>query len=292
MPVELRQLEYFAAVARHRHFTRAAEDLYVTQSALSQQVSRLERELGVALLRRGPRGVDLTPAGAELLERAEAILAEAARARAAMDEHAGLARGVARLALTAVEAPALLEPLAAFHREHPGIQVALRQGSAAEALDLLRTGSVDLAAAGGAGDPGAGVEATALRAEPLHAIAEPGDPLCAGGPVSIGDLRGRRLILAERGAALRDAVMRACAGAGFSPVPSFEVGDPATVRSLVHAGLGASVVPSSWLAQPGAEVAAAPLAGVPPLPLALLGPAAGLPPAAGLLREHLRAALA
>ena len=65
--MEIRQLEYFAAVARHRHFTRAADELYVTQSALSQQVRRLEDELGIALLLRTSRGVELTPTGADLL---------------------------------------------------------------------------------------------------------------------------------------------------------------------------------------------------------------------------------
>ncbi|MDX6700529.1 MAG: hypothetical protein QOF26_755, partial [Baekduia sp.] len=80
--MDLRQLEYFAAVARHRHFRRAAESLYVTQSAVSQQVRRLEAELGLELLRRtgGQPPVELTPAGAELLERAEAILGDVARA--------------------------------------------------------------------------------------------------------------------------------------------------------------------------------------------------------------------
>ncbi len=79
--MDLRQLEYFAAVARHRHFTRAAEELYVTQPALSQQVRRLERELGLELLTRTSRR-RADPAGQELLARAESILAEVGRARA------------------------------------------------------------------------------------------------------------------------------------------------------------------------------------------------------------------
>ncbi len=73
--MELRQLEYLAAVVRHGHVTRAAEDLFLTQSALSQQVRRLEQELGLTLLHRTPRGVEPTPAGRELAQRAEAILA-------------------------------------------------------------------------------------------------------------------------------------------------------------------------------------------------------------------------
>ena len=84
--MELRQLEYFAAVARHRHFTRAAESLYVTQPALSQQVRRLEAELGLQLFRRTPKGVELTSAGEDLLVHAEKILAEVAQTRADMDQ--------------------------------------------------------------------------------------------------------------------------------------------------------------------------------------------------------------
>src|SRR3954452_22856977 len=132
--VELRQLEYFVAVARHRHFGRAAAAAYVTQPALSQQVRRLEGELGVALLRRTSRGVALTPAGEDLLVRAERILAEAAEARGEVDEHAGVMRGAVRVAATTADAPRLPEVLAAFHREHPAIRIALRQTSSTEVL--------------------------------------------------------------------------------------------------------------------------------------------------------------
>jgi len=145
--VDLRQLEYFAAVARHGHFTRAAEELYVTQSALSQQVRRLEAELGLQLLVRGSRGVELTPAGADLLDRAEAIVAELARARADMDAHAGAERGLVRVAAAAADARGLPEAVVGFHREHPGIRIALRHGSAREVEELVATGSADLAVA-------------------------------------------------------------------------------------------------------------------------------------------------
>ncbi|HEX3874861.1 MAG TPA: LysR family transcriptional regulator, partial [Solirubrobacteraceae bacterium] len=79
--MELRQLEYFVAVARHGQFTRAADALWVTQSALSQQIRRLEAELGVVLLRRTPRGAELTAAGEDLLVHAQAALAELALGR-------------------------------------------------------------------------------------------------------------------------------------------------------------------------------------------------------------------
>jgi DNA-binding transcriptional LysR family regulator len=283
--VELRQLEYFVAVARHRHFGRAAEAAYVTQPALSQQVRRLEAELGVALLRRTSRGVELTPAGADLLARAESILAEVTGARSAMDEHAGVVRGAVRVAATAADAVRLPEALAAFHREHPGVRIALRQASAAEALELVRSGAVDLAVLSLAGDPG-GLTVAPLAEEPLRLILEPGDPV-AGGSVRLGALSGRPFVLAEPGSALRATVMEACQAEGFSPVPLLEVGDPSAVRFLVGAGLGVALVPVSWLEVPGAEVG---IASVDPAPVhrVALVAAGELPPAGALLAARLR----
>src|SRR3954453_16645474 len=91
--MELRQLRYFAAVARHRHFTRASEELHVAQPGLSQQIRRLERELGVELLSRTTRQVALTQAGELMLPRAQRVLAEVDTARAEVDDLIGLARG-------------------------------------------------------------------------------------------------------------------------------------------------------------------------------------------------------
>src|SRR4051794_23527687 len=186
--MELRQLEYFAAVARHRHFRRAAEESYVTQSALSQQVRRLEEELGLLLLRRTPRGVELTPAGVELAERAASILASVADARSAMDGHAGVERGVARVAATAADAPRLPEALATFHRAHPGIQIALRHGSAAEAIELLRRGAVDIAITGLRAQherDGSALVATVIADEALRVIGAVDDPLLRGGELTV-----------------------------------------------------------------------------------------------------------
>jgi DNA-binding transcriptional LysR family regulator len=285
--VELRQLEYFVAVAQHRHFGRAAEAIYVTQPALSQQVRRLEAEVGVALLRRTSRGVELTPAGADLLARAETILAEAAAARAEMDEHAGALRGAVRLAATAADALRLPEVLAAFHRDHPGVRIALRQASAAEALELVRRGAVDLAVLSLADDP-AGLDVTCLAEEPLRLIVEPGDPL-AGAGVALGDLSGRPFVLAEPGSALRETVMAACQAEGFSPVPLLEVGDPGAVRFLVGAGLGVGLVPASWLEVPGPEVGVAFVEPAPVHRLCLVAGGGELPPAGALLAERLGA---
>lgn len=276
--MELRQLESFLVVARHGHITRAAQELFITQPALSQQLRRLEQELGVALLTRTPQGVELTPAGADLAARAEVILAEAGAARTAMDEHAGAQRGVARVAAAAADARGLAAALAAFHARHPQLRLVLRQGSAPEALALLGQGSVDVAITALAPPPG--TVATALNEEPL-VIAAPG----GSAPVTgVAALREHPLILAERGTALRRLVIDACQAEGFSPVPLLEASDPATVLTLVRAGLDVCVLPASWVAGEDGV-------GVTPTPLTLrtaLVTGGGEPsPAAALLHAHL-----
>ncbi|WP_050897313.1 LysR family transcriptional regulator, partial [Patulibacter medicamentivorans] len=255
--MELRQLQYFAAVARHRHVTRAAEALHVTQPALSQQIRRLERELGVALLHRMPKGVEPTAAGEELLARAERILAEVAGVRAEMDAHAGAVRGVVRVAAPAGEADDLPAALAAFGAEHPGIGLALRHAAAAEAVELLRHGTVDLAVVATTPDAAvpAGLASTVLRDEPLRLLVAAEDPLGAAERIALWDVRDRPFVLAQEGSALRELAMAACAEAGFGPVPRFAIGDPATVRHLVAAGLGVALVPRSWAGEGVAVVA-------------------------------------
>ncbi|WP_445148519.1 LysR family transcriptional regulator [Baekduia sp. Peel2402] len=293
--MDLRQLEYFAAVARHRHFRRAAESLYVTQSAVSQAVRRLEADLGIELLRRVPGAqppVEVTPAGEELLARAETILADVARARAAMDEHAGTLRGGVRAAATTGDALRLAPALARFGREHPGVRIALRLGSAADVLESVATGAVDVAVASlpeGAAVPD-GVEATELRAERLVLLVAPDDELAGAGGVKLWDVRDRPFVLAEPGTGLRASALRACTAEGFGPIPLFEVGEPTAVRLLVGASLGVALVPASWAQQAGPEVGVATVAGTAAThaPL-LLVRRDGLTPIARLLAEQVRA---
>ncbi len=290
--MELRQLEYFVAVARHGQFTRAADALWVTQSALSQQIRRLEAELGVVLLRRTPRGAELTPAGEDLLARAEVALAELARAREELDHHAGVTRGRVRVAATTIDTLRLPAALAAFHRAHPGLQVALRHAPSADVLALVLTGGVDIGVGGSPrGEMPAGLRVEELSEEEMSAMLPAGDPLAGGRAIGLADLSGRAFILPEPGSGLREAVIGACEKAGFSPVPLFEISDPATVRHLVHAGLGVSIVPASWLGAAGPDVAAAGLED--PVPVHRVNAftaSAGRSPAAELLVGALHAA--
>src|SRR3954469_9171862 len=142
--MELRQLRTFEAVARHGSFTRASEELMVAQPAVSQQVRRLQRELGVDLLRRTSRQVALTHPGTVLLAGARRVLAEAASVQAELDALSGLRAG--RVAVGAMPPmPRLDVPslIAGFHAEHPDIAVRLDEDTAASALAMLRRGELD-----------------------------------------------------------------------------------------------------------------------------------------------------
>ena len=272
--MELRQLRYLVAVARHGHITRAADDVHVTQSALSQQIKRLEAELGIALLVRTPAGVSLTPAGADLVRRAEVVLAEVAEAEAEVLAHRSIVRGLVRVAATAAAAPTVAVALAGFHRERPDVRLVMRQAAAAELPGLVARGTVDVAV----GDPrsadvaaGTGVVAAARDAEPL---------VLHGAVGGVEALRATPVVLPEEGSALRDTIIAACGDLGFGPLTLLEASDPATVLALVDQGLGCAVVPASW--RDGGE----PLPGLSHA-LVVLSAESGGTPASALLRERL-----
>lgn len=288
--MELRQLEYFAAVARHGHFGRAAQEVHVTQSALSQQIARLETELGLALLARTPKGAELTPAGVELHNHAEAILQRIAEARAAIDGHRGAVRGVARIGATAHDSTAVPPALVAFHRTHPQVQLSLRHGSPGQLTELLTARMVDVAVLGvhdhGPRLPSGAIVRT-ISEEPLRLVCASDDPLAGTADATIEVLRGVPVILPERGTALRELVVRSCQTAGFSPLPLFETSDRLTIRSLAAEGLGYSAVPESWLQSDGPVVGVASFADPAPRYHVALVHGEDLPPLGMLLVDEL-----
>lgn len=253
--MELRQLRYFVAVARQRHFTRAAAALGLAQPALSQQIRALEREVGVTLLDRGGRRVRPTPAGEALLIRAERILAEVASATAELAEFAGARRGrVIVGALPSLAEHQLPTLVAAFHTRHPGIELVLREERTANLLALLAGGEVDLAllhqppAALGAGalaDQSTVPTLEPLFTEELVAVVAPGHQLVGRATLPIAALRDEPCILTKSGSVVRDTILAACAAAGFAPRIAFESGGNATVRALAAAGLGIAILPRS-----------------------------------------------
>jgi DNA-binding transcriptional LysR family regulator len=282
--MELRQLRYLDAVARRGSFTRAAMDLHIAQSAVSQQVGRLERELGVELLRRTTRRVEVTEAGALVLIRARRALAEADGVRADLDALQGLVHGTLRLGGVPAVGPVHPAALIAdFARAHPGVAITVREDAAFTLLGELRDGGLDLVMA--LVDPGSldELEGVRLLDEELVLVAHPDHPLARAGRVRVERLAGEALVTHGAGSALRDALL--------TLVPSgrvvAEVNELETVRELTARGLGVTLMPRSIVTPHGDRLAIRPLTPRHELPFSLVWRAGELPtPAAQAFREH------
>jgi DNA-binding transcriptional LysR family regulator len=222
--VELRQLRYFVVVAEERHFGRAAERLHIVPSAVSQQVRRLERELGVALFDRTTRTVALTDAGRALLPRARRLLDESDGIRVAADALRAERANTVRLGSSTGLAGRLDAILAGFAERAPQARVALVTASATDRVRLLRGGELD-AALLRAPEPDPALELLPLAADPLVVALPAAHPLAGGPVVAMAALRGLPLLLAdrERNPPLHELVLRSCRAAGFEPVlgPAF-----------------------------------------------------------------------
>ncbi|MEV5612393.1 LysR family transcriptional regulator [Streptomyces sp. NPDC052225] len=217
--MELRQLAYFVTVAEELHFGRAAERLHIVQSAVSQQIRRLERELGTDLFDRSPRHVRLTGAGERLLPEARAVLAAAERARAAVARRTAL-----RVGTSTGLGEHLDRVLGAYAVQEPDIEVELVSAPPAQRLRQVRDGRLDAAfLRSGPEGPEAsdGLRAVPVWPEPLVAALPARHPLAEAAEVSVTDLAGLALSLTRRDnhPALVDLVVGACHDAGFEPRP-------------------------------------------------------------------------
>jgi LysR family transcriptional regulator, transcription activator of glutamate synthase operon len=282
--MELRQLRYLDAVARRRSFTRAALDLHIAQSAVSQQVGRLERELGVELLRRTTRRVEVTEAGELVLARARRALAEADGVRADLDALRGLVRGTLRLGGVPPVGPVHPAALIAdFTSAHPGVAVTVREDVAFTLLGQLRNGDLDLVMA--LVDPDAldGIEGVRLLDEELVVITPLDHPLARPRRVRVERLAGEALVAPSAGSALRDALLALVPGGRVVA----EANELETVREFTARGLGVSLMPRSVVASHGDRLAIRPLSPPHALPFSLVWRAGERPtPAAQAYREH------
>jgi DNA-binding transcriptional LysR family regulator len=238
--VELRQLQYFVTVAEELHFGRAAARLHIVQPAVSQQVRRLERELGTPLFERSTRRVALTDAGRRLLPEARAALAAADRV-ASVAADLRRARGATlRLGTSAGLGDRLPALLATLGRTAPDVAVELVRWPSDRRLAAVADGTLDAALVrGGATRPGVRLET--VWHDPLVAALPAAHPLAAGDAVRLADLADLVLRLPDRAAnpALVDLVIGACRAAGFVPRLAPSAGD----EDLL-AALGAGAVPA------------------------------------------------
>jgi DNA-binding transcriptional LysR family regulator len=216
--VEIRQLRYFVAVAEELHFGRAADRLAVVQPAVSQQIGRLERELGVRLLERSSRRVALTGDGERLLAEARSALAAVERVRTVAAELATGQGGTLRLGTSAGLGERVRRGVARMRQDAPDLALVLVDGPAKAHVDALRAGELDIALVRGP-VRARGLRTVELWRDPVHVVLPAGHPLAAHQAMPIGALAELTIRLPERTAdpALHDAVLAACRAAGFTP---------------------------------------------------------------------------
>jgi DNA-binding transcriptional LysR family regulator len=252
--IDVRQLQYFVAVAEELNFTRAALRCHVVQSALSYQIAKLERETGVTLFERTSRSVALAPGGRVLLPRARHILAELDLAGAELTALAGVLTGRLRLGMigSAAGKPVVDHALVTFHRRHPGVEITVADTGSADMADRIRAGALDLAFVGLFADQVPGDLAhRVLDVEPLVAIVSPGHPLAGRSSLAAGDLAGEAFVELRPESGLRRQVDAAFARAGVRRTIAFELSTSDNVVRFVELGFGVALVPRSAAAGSG-----------------------------------------
>jgi DNA-binding transcriptional LysR family regulator len=287
--MDLRQLEYFVAVAEERSFTRAAQRVHISQSGVSAQVRRLEQELGAELFDRSARTTTLTVAGRAALAHARAALAAVDAVGEAVGEVTDVIRG--RLTVGMVvgcTVTPLFDALADFHRAHPGVEISLVEGDSETLAARVRAGTVDLALIGSAGPPPEGLESLTIISEPLVAVVPPGHPLARRRRVAPRDLAERPLICMPAGTGVRAVLDRTCAARGVRPVIAFQASAADAIAELAVRGLGVGVLSASMAARYAERLVVLPVVGttVPGVLALVWRPAAG--PATQALLPHAR----
>jgi DNA-binding transcriptional LysR family regulator len=243
--MEMHQLAYFESVSRHLHFTRAAEELNVAQPSVSQQIKKLEAELGAPLFHRMKRNVALTEAGKTFLPHARAVLRQLEEARIEVQELSGLRKGTLAIgAPPSVGTHLFPRALAAFSRQHPGIALSFREGGSRTLVQLLESGELDLAVViQPIRHPV--LETLPLLEEELLLAVPREHPLASRPSVHLRDLREEPFILLREGAYdLRDQTLSACRRAGFEPRVALDGGEMDSVLRFVEAGIGLAILPA------------------------------------------------
>jgi LysR family hydrogen peroxide-inducible transcriptional activator len=241
--VNLRDLKYLVALADHKHFGRAAAACFVSQPTLSTQIKKLEEELGVALVERAPRRVMLTPAGRDAADRARVIIAEVEEMKDAARRTQKPEAGTVRLGVFPTLGPYLLPHVVPRIRQRfPQLELLLVEEKTEVILRQLREGKLDV-----------GVLALPLHDDQLHVeflfeepflLAVPeGHALARHGPLSMRDLAHESLLLLEDGHCMRDQSLDVCHLAGASEKTGFRATSLETLRQMVAANVGITLLP-------------------------------------------------
>ncbi|PYX79449.1 MAG: LysR family transcriptional regulator [Acidobacteria bacterium] len=245
--MQLHQLRYFCAVANAGSFTRAAEREHVAQPSLSQQVRKLEDELGARLFDRLGRRVRLTSFGHTFLLRAEAILREVSIAKREIEEMSAMERGRIVVGAIPTVAPYFLpQRLASFAAEFPGVHVSVLEDTTPVLLERLQEAAIDMALMA-LPVPRDQFVCQELLREPLYLVVPRGHRLAGSSKVRLKQVENDSFLLLKEGHCFRENTLSACSRAKVQPNVVFESGQFATILAMVAANTGVSVVPEMAL---------------------------------------------
>ncbi|QYR23722.1 LysR family transcriptional regulator [Paenibacillus sp. sptzw28] len=242
--MEFRQLQYVIQIAKEKNFSRAAEKLHIAQPSLSQQLSKLEKEIGVLLFRRTTNSVELTHAGSVFVNKAQNILDSIEQLKQELDDLAHMRKGklvVGSLPITGSHVLPLVLPV--FGKRYPEIEVVLVEDSSSRLEQLTASGQTDLSLLS------LPLQEPSLAYEPIIdeeiCLAVPQEhPLALrGNQVQIAELASEPFVILKKGQGFRQIAIELCEKAGFQPRIVFESGNIETVQSLVAAGMGIAFVP-------------------------------------------------
>lgn len=241
MNISLRQLQIFEAVVRHMSYTRAAEELHLTQPAVSMQVRQLEEELGLPLFEKLGRGITLTEAGQELVPYSQGINRSLRELQDVMESLKGVSRG--RLSVAVASTVNYFAPrlLAAFHRAYPGIALSLDVTNREQLVRLLEANAVDVVLMGQPPE-GVEVESEAFMDNPLVVVAPPDHPLAGRRDIPLARMAEEVFVLREPGSGTRQAMDRFFSDQGIAIQRGMQMTRNEAIKQSVRAGLGLSVV--------------------------------------------------
>ncbi len=249
--LDLRQLQYFCALARTKSFTRAAEELSVAQPSLSDQIKRLEHNLGGSLFDRLARGVELTPAGEALLPRARALLEDAAALPQILETLRDGIAGDLRVGAIPTILPYLIAPsLRKFVDNYPDVNLLLREATTPELIEQVQDGVLDIAILSLPVDQ-PGLVRSELFRELLYLAVPEDHPLATVTRLDLAEIGDQRLLILKEGHCLRDETFSLCKRAKAKFTSQFEADQFASIFSLIGSGFGLSIVPE--MARPHAQ---------------------------------------
>jgi molybdate transport repressor ModE-like protein len=246
--LDLKRLAILREVSRRGSFSAAADELYLSQSAVSQQVANLEREVGMQLLDRTREGPKLTDAGSALVAHAEAAIARLDEAERELAAIAGLEGGELRLAsFPSASATVLTEAVSIFHERHPGVLLSVRDAEPEVSLPRLRGGELDLALSFDYVSVPApeerDLERTLLLTESMYVALPKRHPLAKRDVVPLIELRESVWLSGSCPSSCGEAVLGACRRAGFEARVGFESDDYHVMQGFIAAGLGVTLLP-------------------------------------------------